>query len=143
MNRDLTHLGTEHKAFDTDKVAYIQQFLEYHVVHLLFYRSSFFALRYGCLDVIAADIDLDTAFGVLELDKRGLTHDTFGHQTTGYTHLVARMPGSAWLFASVADRAFINESGFDVRRKTCNFILRRRVGIYAQIAHSLQTLTAH
>ena len=43
MNAYLAHLRTEDETLDTDEIADVQQFFEYHIVHLLFYgqRRSF------------------------------------------------------------------------------------------------------
>ena len=76
MHADLTHLGAEHKALNADKVADVQQFLEHGVVHLLFGRCRLFAFGYRGLYIIAADIDLNTSFRVLQLDERGFAHDS-------------------------------------------------------------------
>ena len=59
MNRDLTHLGTEHESLNSDKVTYVKEFLEHLVVHLLI-------LLIGA-DVVTGDVDLDTACRVHQL----------------------------------------------------------------------------
>ena len=56
MDTDLARLGTEYEALDADEVAYVKQFLEYGVVQFLVVTGA---------EVVAGDIHLDAAFGVL------------------------------------------------------------------------------
>ena len=72
---DLTHLGAEHEALDTDEVTYVEEFLEHHVIHLLLHGLWCLAFWGRGLYIIATHIYLDTTFGVLYLDERCLTHD--------------------------------------------------------------------
>ena len=88
-------------------------------------------LCYGCLDVVAGDIDLNTSFGVLDLDERGFSHDSLGHQTSGDTYGVTRVPNAF---------TFIYKSGLNIGRKTGYLILGRRIGINPHVSHRLQTL---
>ena len=60
VNGNLAHLGAEHKALYADKVAYVKKFLEHYIVQVLVLSRA---------KVIAAYINLNTAFGVLKLDK--------------------------------------------------------------------------
>ena len=92
MYGDFAHLRAEDEALDTDEVAYIEQFLEDEVVHLLLNGGGLLAFGHGCLYVIATDIDLDTPFRVLQLDERRLAHDTAGHESSGDTHGRTRVP---------------------------------------------------
>ncbi len=81
MNGNLAHLGAEHKALYADKVAYVKKFLEHYIVQVLVLSRA---------KVIAAYINLNTAFGVLKLDKRSLAHDTAAHYATGNAHVALR-----------------------------------------------------
>ena len=60
MDGELTGLGDEGVALDTDEVAYIQQFLEYCIVHRLVLARTY---------LVSFDIDLNTAFGILQLNE--------------------------------------------------------------------------
>ena len=128
MHRYLTHLGAEDKALDADEVADIEQLFENDVVHLLLDGRRRLAFGYRRLDIIAADIHLNAAFAVLQLDKRSLTHNTLTHQTTCDTNRL--------LVPFVKMR-------FDVGRMTGHFILRCRVGIDPHVPHRLQTLPSY
>ena len=89
---DLAHLGAEYKALDTYEVTYIKQFLEDYVVHLLLHGGSRLSFWSRGLDIVAADIYLDTTFGVLNLYEGSFAHDTTRHHTTRNAHRLARVP---------------------------------------------------
>ena len=75
VNGELTGLGDEGIALYADEVTYIQQLLEDGIVHRLVLART---------DLVALDIDLNPALGVLQLDKRGGSHDTAAHHPAGY-----------------------------------------------------------
>ena len=72
VDRQLARIGAEGEAFDADDVADVEQLLEDRIVER---RISFGA------DVVAADVDLDAARVVLQLEERGAAHDTARHDT--------------------------------------------------------------
>ena len=78
MNGYFAHTSTEYEAFDTYKIANIEQFLEDRIVH--------FGLL-GSIYIFAGDIDLDTSLRVLQLHKRRLAHNATAHNTPGHTDL--------------------------------------------------------
>ena len=92
MHGYLTHLRAENETFDTDKITDVQQFLKYHIVHLLLNSRRLLTFRKRCLNIITADIHLNTSFRVLQLDERCLTHDSFRHQSTCDTYFITRVP---------------------------------------------------
>ena len=57
MDGDLAHLRTENEAADTDEVADVKQLFEYGVIQ--------FRVGWIGADVVAGDVDLDAAGGVL------------------------------------------------------------------------------
>lgn len=71
--RQFACIGAECKAFDADEIADVEQFLEYRVVER--------RIAFGT-DVIAADVDLDAARMVLQLEKRRAAHDATRHDTS-------------------------------------------------------------
>ena len=129
---DLTHLRAEYKTLDTDEVTDIQQFLEYHIVHLLLYGCRRLAFCNRRLDVITGNIHLNTTLRVLQLDERSLTHDTLAHQSSRNAHRRTRVPCGFFVL--------IDEISLNIRRKTCYYIFVSRVGIDTHLAHRLQAL---
>ena len=57
MDGNLTHLRAENEAADADEVANVEQLFEYGVIQ--------FRVRWIGADVVAGDVDLDAAGGVL------------------------------------------------------------------------------
>ena len=74
MHGDLTGLGLEHLAGDTDDIADVV-FLE-ELIALL-------------ADRIAGDICLDAALEILHIAERRLAHDALEHHSAGDTHRLA------------------------------------------------------
>ena len=140
MHGYLTHLRAEYETFNADEIAYIEQFLENDVVHLLLYGRRLFAFGYRCLYVISRYIHLNTSFGVLDFDERGLTHDTLAHQTTGDTNFVTRVPDTFTICIICIICIIVHKMLLDVGRITGYFILGSRVRVDAHLTHGLQTL---
>ena len=92
MYRNLAHLGAENKTFNTDDIADIEQFLEYHVIHLLLSRGGRLTFGRRSLNIVAAHIYLNAAFRILNLNKRSLAHDTLAHKTACNTNSIACIP---------------------------------------------------
>ena len=74
MDRDLTGLGLEDKALDTDDIADI---------HLLEALVGILA------DLVAGDVDLDAAVSVLDIAERGLAHNALEHHAAGDGDILA------------------------------------------------------
>ena len=70
VDRQFARVGAEGEALDTHEVADVEQFLENGVVER---RIAFGA------DVVAADVDLDAARVVLQLEERRAAHDAARH----------------------------------------------------------------
>ena len=77
MDADFTCLCAEDDASDTYEVADVEQFLENGVVEGLVLVGA---------DVVAFDIHLDAALGVLQLHETGLAHHTAAHHASGHHH---------------------------------------------------------
>ena len=75
---ELAGLGDEGVALDAHEVADVEELLEDGVVHGLVLAGA---------DLVALDIDLNPAFGVLQLDERGGAHDAAAHHPAGYGYL--------------------------------------------------------
>ena len=78
MNRFLSRSGAEYGAFYADKVADVQQFLEYRVVH-----------QFSFGQVVPRDVQLDAAFGVEQFGERSFTHYAAAHHSSGQYHFGA------------------------------------------------------
>ena len=74
MDGGLTHLGDKHIARHANDVADVEQAFEDSVVEGLVLTGAY---------LVALDIELDTAVGVLQLDKRGGAHDAAAHDAAG------------------------------------------------------------
>ena len=74
---DFARLGAKHRTLDTNKVAQVEQLLEYCIIVRLVVIGT---------EVIAAHIYLDAALGVKQFGETGLTHDTAAHHTTSHAH---------------------------------------------------------
>lgn len=72
MDRDFAHLRAEGKAFHSDEVTDVQEALEDGVIHGLVLVGA---------NLVALDIQLDTAFRILQFAERGGTHDAAAHDT--------------------------------------------------------------
>ena len=79
MDGSLTHLGDKHIARHADDVANVEQTLENGIVEGLVLVGAY---------LVALDIELDTAKGVLQLDKRGGSHDAAAHDAAGNAHIL-------------------------------------------------------
>ena len=148
MHRNLAHLGAENKTFDTDDIADIEQFLEYHVIHLLLSRGGRLTFGRRSLNIVAAHIHLNAALRVLKLNKRSLTHDAFAHESAGNTNSVACVPFSFFarcrhLNSTILVSGKVDEISFDFYRMTSHFIFRCGVGVNAQIAHGLKRAASY
>ena len=78
MNRNLACLGSKNKTLDADEVTDVKKFLEYFVVKVLIFSRT---------DLVTLNIHLNTALGVLQFRKTGLTHDAARHHSSGYHHV--------------------------------------------------------
>ena len=135
MNRDFARLCTEHVTLHTNEIADVEQALEHHVVHIFVFVGTQFVARH---------VDLDTAFRVLYLGKRCLTHHAAAHHAACDAHLW-QLFGSQGLLAFgdidfprailyvISD--FCAES---IRRIFCG-----RVGVDAHLTQFLKTLSAN
>ena len=83
MHRNLTGLGAECKSSHTDEIAYVHQFLEHLIIHVLVVART---------NVVAGDINLYAAFGVLKFGKTGFAHYPTAHQPAGYAYLTRLVP---------------------------------------------------
>ena len=72
MNRQLAGLCDKRKALNTNEIADVEQLFEYGVV-----ECCILALAH----IVAADIDLDSARVVLNLEERRATHNSAAHNT--------------------------------------------------------------
>ena len=79
MYRQLACVGAECKTLYADKVANVEQLLEYGVVES---RIAFGA------DIVTTDIDLNTACVVLQLEERCATHNSAAHHTSCDAYLL-------------------------------------------------------
>ena len=118
MNADFAHLCAENESLNADEIADIEQFLEYHIVHLLLYGRRLLTFGYRCLYIVSRHIHLNTAFRVLNLNERSLAHDAFGHQTTCNTHRVSCVPFLHGFILPLLRRGqggcLIHKPGFDL-----------------------------
>ena len=115
MYGNLTCLCAEHKSLDADNVADVEQFLEENVVGVLVFSRT---------KVVAADVNLDTAFGVLQFHKRGFAHDAAGN-----SHF-------AWF--GVVFEVFLNL--FCV---SCNYIFLSGIRLYSHLSEFGETVASH
>ena len=129
MNRDFTRLRAEHIALHTDEVTDVEQALEHHVIHIFIIVGA---------QLIARNINLDAAFRVLHLSKRGLTHHAATHHAAGNTHL-RQLVGSQRLFALsyIDDPCAILNILSDFCTKSIRRILCGRVRVDAHLAQFL------
>lgn len=74
VNGDFAGLCLENETTDADDITDVEQFLEGRVVHIFVLTRA---------DVVAGDINLDTAFAVLKLHETGFAHDAAAHHTSG------------------------------------------------------------
>ena len=118
VDRDLTGLCLENETTDADDITNVEQFLEDRVVHIFVLTRA---------DVVASDIDLDTAFAVLKLHETGFAHDTAAHHTSGDDDL--RLLS-------------LLEVLLDVGAESCYGELCSGVGVDAHLAQLLQALAA-
>ena len=79
MYRLLARIGDEGKTLNADKVANVEQLLEYGVL------ECWIALW---ADVITADIYLNTTCMVLQLEERCATHNTAAHNTASNANVL-------------------------------------------------------
>ena len=117
MDADLARLGAEDKTLHADEVADVEQFLEDHIIEILILIGT---------QIVASDIYLNTAFGVLDLCKGGLSHDTAAHHTSGDAHLT-------WF-------VFVTEIVTDVCREGIGGVFCGGIGVNAHVAQFLQAL---
>ncbi|GFI06105.1 hypothetical protein IMSAGC006_00843 [Muribaculaceae bacterium] len=121
MHGDLSGAGAEHEAGDSDEVTYIEKFFEYGVVEFLVVARA---------DVIARDVDLNTAVAVLKLDKCGLAHDAAAHDAACDSHLAGFLEGFVEVFLYVVGMCRHDKFGCGIR-------------LNAEIAHLLHGVSAH
>ena len=81
VHGNLTRLCAVHVTLHADEVADVEELLEYHVVEVLVFAGA---------ELVAVDIYLDTAVGVLQFHKGGFTHYTAAHYAAGYAHAARR-----------------------------------------------------
>lgn len=60
MDCDFAHLCAEYESFDSDEVAYVEEFFEYYVVEVFVFAGA---------EVVAGDVDLDSSLAVLEFEE--------------------------------------------------------------------------
>ena len=77
MHGNLARLGAEHITLHTDYVAYVKEFFEHNVVHILVLAGA---------NLVTAHIHLYAACGIQQLHKGSLSHDTAAHDTSGHMH---------------------------------------------------------
>ncbi len=82
MDGNLACLRAEDKALDAYEVANVEQTLEDGIIHGLIFARA---------DVVAGDVDLYSAFGVLYLSERSFSHDASAHQSSCDTYLTLRL----------------------------------------------------
>ena len=80
MDADGTGLCGEHEALHTDDVADVE-FLEDGVVHRFIFAGA---------NLVAFDVDLDSADGILEFVEGDGAHDALAHDTTGEAHILEK-----------------------------------------------------
>ena len=110
MNTNFAHLCAENKTLDTNKIANIQQFFKHTIIH--------FGLRLGA-NIVATNINLYAAFGVLKLHKRSFPHYPTAHYTSSYTNLHSSF--------------IVGKSIFYIGRKCVGWIQCGRIRIDAEI----------
>ena len=82
MNGYLARLGAEYKALYAYDVAYVEEFLEYYIIHILILART---------EVVAAHIHLYASFVILKFHEGGLAHYAAAHYATGHNHLARRL----------------------------------------------------
>ena len=120
MDADFAHLGAEHKSFDADEVAQVEQTLEHGGVHILVLFRA---------DVITGDVHLDATFGVLQFDEGGFAHHAAAHHTSGHGYL-------PWF-------GIILEFCFDIGREGIGYILCCGIGLDAHRAKFIHTVASN
>lgn len=120
MDGDLSHLGAEYKSLDTDKVAYVEEFLEDYVIHVLVFARA---------KVVAAYVDLDTAVGILKLHEGGFAHDATAHDTAGDVHFTCL--------------GVVLEVFFDFLAVSGHWILCCRIGFNTSVAERLHAVAPY
>ena len=79
MDGSLAHLGDKDKAGNTNDVAYVKQAFEDGVVHCLVFTWAY---------LVAFDVKLYAAIGVLQLHEGSGTHYAAAHNTTCYADIL-------------------------------------------------------
>ena len=120
MHRYFAGLSAEYIAFHAHEVANIEQFLEHSVVEFLVFTRT---------NLVAADIHLDTAVGILDFGKGSLTHNAAAHNTAGNAHL-ARL-------------GFIAKSRLDFIAMTSHYKFCGRIRFNTHIAQTLQRVATN
>ena len=120
VNRDFACFCAEHVAFDTDKIAKVEQFLHERVVRRL--------VLFGA-NLIAADVDLDASTRVEQFEESGFAHHAASHHATGHAHLARRF-------------LLIVEVGEDVVAESVGGIFGGRIGVDAQGADFVEGVAA-
>ena len=95
VHRQFAGVGEEREALDAHEVADVEQFFEDRVVER---RIAFGA------DVVAADVDLNTARVVLQFEERGAAHDAARHDASGDAYLLEILFGVVVVVGDLARR---------------------------------------
>src|SRR3712207_1923670 len=78
VHADFARLGLEDETLNADDVTDVEQLLENLIVEVFIFART---------DVIARNIDLNSAFAILKFRKAGLSHHTTAHHTAGNHNL--------------------------------------------------------
>ena len=119
MNRDLARLRLENIAFHTYEVADVEKLLEYLIIEVLVLARA---------NIVAGDVNLNSALAVLELHEAGLAHHAAAHD--------APCDGDIALL-------ILLESGYDVLRIGIHRELGCGIRVNAHVAQLLKTLSAY
>ena len=134
MYRKFAGLRAEHETPDTHEVAYVEEFLEHHVVSIFVLART---------DVVAGDIHLNSSFRVLNFGKASLTHHAAAHHAAGNRHLRQLVGSNGFLaFRGVNNPLAVGHLLFDVCAESIGWILGCGIGVDAHLAQLLQTLAS-
>ena len=120
VHRQFAGVGMEGESLHADEVADVEQFLENRVVER---RIAFGA------DVVAADVDLNAARVVLQLEERGAAHDAARHDAAGDADILEILLRVVVVIG-------------DFARRGRHFVTGGGVGFDAQIAQRRERLPA-
>ena len=129
MDRDFAGLGAEYITFHTYEVADVEKLLEHSVVHLLVLAGA---------KLVAVEVDLDAAVGVLQLHKGGFAHNAATHNAACHGDFAGRSEGIA-----IGIKLRVGEVGTDFVGVSVYGVFGSRIGVDTHSAELLERAAAY